>query len=439
MSDSNTVDQITSEVDLFGPIMQQSVLLNEFDREYAPLASLQQGAPIEFMVKGADQLYIDLNESPVLFLVKMANADGTDPIDNSVGPVNLTMHSLFSQMNVEFNGKPVSEPNHLYPYRAYLETVINYSEETQKTRLLSEGWTKDTAGHMAVTNVTGDNLGLRARAARFRRGNVVQLMGRPHLDMFQQDRLIPPGVDVHLKLIPAARDFVCKSAAPQNNGVQENYKPVIQFAGFIVHTKQLTSEAELAHRALLREKVMRLPYTRVQVKHLSIPANQTHYNFDNIFTGALPDLVVVGLLDDADFAGGYQRNPFNFQNFGVNRMELRRNGMPVPRFGYTPNFDNGQYIKDYITMQTQLGFGKGDKCVSLTPTKWAEGYTIYAFQITDGPIGSGTEGPRSRSTTGAVRLEVGFAAAQNTNIKVIVLSQSLGVLEFDEFKNVVIS
>jgi len=149
--------------------------------------------------------------------------------------------------------------------------------------------------------------------------------------------------------------------------------------------------------------------------------------------------VVVGLLDDADFAGGYQRNPFNFQNFGVNRMELRRNGMPVPRFGYTPNFDNGQYIKDYITMQTQLGFGKGDKCVSLTPTEWAEGYTIYAFKITDGPIGSGTEGPRSRSTTGAVRLEVGFAAAQNTNIKVIVLSQSLGVLEFDEFKNVVIS
>ena len=54
MTDINTVDQITSEVDLFGPILQQTVLLNEFDREFAPLASLQEGAPIEFMVKGAD-------------------------------------------------------------------------------------------------------------------------------------------------------------------------------------------------------------------------------------------------------------------------------------------------------------------------------------------------------------------------------------------------
>ena len=39
MTDINTVDQITSVVDLFGPILQQTVLLNEFDREFAPLAA----------------------------------------------------------------------------------------------------------------------------------------------------------------------------------------------------------------------------------------------------------------------------------------------------------------------------------------------------------------------------------------------------------------
>ena len=51
MTEVNTIDQITSEVDLFGPILQQTVLLNEFDREYAPLARLQQGAPIELWLK----------------------------------------------------------------------------------------------------------------------------------------------------------------------------------------------------------------------------------------------------------------------------------------------------------------------------------------------------------------------------------------------------
>ena len=61
-------------------------------------------------------------------------------------------------------------------------------------------------------------------------------------------------------------------------------KPVIKFASFIVNTKHLTSVAELAHSKHLNENVMRLPYTRGQVKHLSISENQTNYNFDNVFT-----------------------------------------------------------------------------------------------------------------------------------------------------------
>ena len=81
------------------------------------------------------------------------------------------------------------------------------------------------------------------------------------------------------------------------------------------------------------------------MKHLSIPAKQTSINFDNVFTGALQNLVIVGLVSDADLAGGYQRNPFNFQNFGVNRIELKRNITSRPSEGYTPNFANGQYIK----------------------------------------------------------------------------------------------
>ena len=41
-----TEEQITSEVDLFGIIMQQNCLLNEFNRKFAPLALIAEGAPI---------------------------------------------------------------------------------------------------------------------------------------------------------------------------------------------------------------------------------------------------------------------------------------------------------------------------------------------------------------------------------------------------------
>ena len=41
------------------------------------------------------------------------------------------------------------------------------------------------------------------------------------------------------------------------------------------------------------------------MKQMSIPANQTSINFVNVFTGALPDIAIVGMVYNADFEGGY--------------------------------------------------------------------------------------------------------------------------------------
>ena len=106
--------------------------------------------------------------------------------------------------------------------------------------------------------------------------------------------------------------------------------------------------------------------SRVQLKHLSIPATQTSINFDNVVTGALLDLVVDGLVPDADLAGGYQRNPFNFRHFVVNRIELKRNGTSLPSESSTPNFATGQYIQVYTTFLQKLQCDTEEKCVSLT-------------------------------------------------------------------------
>ena len=65
-------------------------------------------------------------------------------------------------------------------------------------------------------------------------------------------------------------------------------------------------------------------------------------------------------------------------------------------------------------------------------------YTLFAFKITEGPIGPGTHGPRSMSATGSVRLEVAFAGEQNENIRVILHHNMLGRLEFDKVKNVIV-
>ena len=135
----DVTEQITSEVDLFGSIMQQNVIKNIFNREYAPLATIQPGVAIEFTVKGTNDLYLDLNNSRLIVLVKITKADGTNIDANTAAPINLTLHSMFREIGLKLNGRNVGDTSQLYPYRSHLETLLNFSKHLQETRLLSEG------------------------------------------------------------------------------------------------------------------------------------------------------------------------------------------------------------------------------------------------------------------------------------------------------------
>ena len=116
---------------------------------------------------------------------------------------------------------------------------------------------------------------------------------------------------------------------------------------------------------------------------------------------------------------------------------MLRNGMQPPRYGYTPNFTNNQYIKDYNTFLCLLNLFKGDKSVALTSKEFSNGYTLYVFKTTDEPIGPGAKTLRSCIFIAKLRLSIGFSQPYNQSIKVILYSQSVEFIDINQFKNVV--
>ena len=138
---------------------------------------------------------------------------------------------------------------------------------------------------MGVTAVGGNNAGLNARAATFARSIVFKLIDRPHFDVFHQERRIPPRIDLHMKLMAFQKNFVCESTAFDQGFKQKNYMLVFQSVNLIIYTKYLTVTAYYALMDLVVSQNMVHNYSRAGLKHLSIPANQTSINFDNVFTG----------------------------------------------------------------------------------------------------------------------------------------------------------
>jgi hypothetical protein len=117
-----------SELDIFSVNPTQTSIDTGNVVEFFPLAPLDAGPVIDFHVPDGED-YLDLANTYLCLSVKIKKQDGSD-IDASskVGPANLILHSLFSQVDVSLNDKLVSTPSDTYAYRAFYETLLNYSK-----------------------------------------------------------------------------------------------------------------------------------------------------------------------------------------------------------------------------------------------------------------------------------------------------------------------
>uniref|UniRef100_UPI001C07A7C0 hypothetical protein n=1 Tax=Acinetobacter baumannii TaxID=470 RepID=UPI001C07A7C0 len=92
-------------------------------QEFRPISSIGEQGPVDIVVKGTPEHYLDLANSYLLVQAKITKSDGSKLADDApVGIVNYPLHSMFSQVDVTLGDKVMSSPH--YPHRAYLETLL---------------------------------------------------------------------------------------------------------------------------------------------------------------------------------------------------------------------------------------------------------------------------------------------------------------------------
>ena len=210
------------------------------------MASLDSGGPIEFLIPGSGDDYLDFANTMLHVQVKVTRANGDDlDLADPVGPVNNWLHSLFSQVDVYLNGTLVTPSTNTYAYRAYIETLLSYGTDAKDTQLTGQLWHKDTATRMdAVDIVDGaaSNAGFVARRDNIVRSRVVDLIGRLHVDMFMQDKFLINGVDVKIRLVRSKAAF-----ARMAGGNNPDYRITIVNATLFAKKATLNPTVQMAH------------------------------------------------------------------------------------------------------------------------------------------------------------------------------------------------
>lgn len=404
-----------------------------FVREYTPISSIVHGNPIEFNVPGADLMHLELGTSYIYIRGKITMANDTNFAANAaVGPVNLALHSLFSNIDVELCGKIVSEPNSLYMFRAYLETLLTFPKECMDTQLQNAIWYKDTASHMqefALDN-TGANAGFKKRAALFAESRDVEMIGRPHCDLFNVGVTIPSRCNLKLRLHQNKDSLVVKCPATD----QQLYKFVITEARFMVPTEEVSAELAAKIEQGLHVQNIHIPMKRVTMKTLTVPRGQATILHDNIYLGQIPERIVIGLLSDAAMSGSYSLNPFNFQHFNLNYLALYVNGEMMPARPYQPNFRNNQYIRDYLSLFEGTRTLFSEKSIDINREEYPAGFTLWIFDLSaDHACGVCTGPPRN----GNVRVELKFAEATTETVNVLCYAEFRTFIEIDKYRSLI--
>ena len=111
---------VKSELDIFSVPPTQTSIEDGIVVDYHSIASLMDTGPIEFDIPASVEHYLDLAHVYLQLAVKITKNDGSNlEASSAVGPTNLFLHSLFSQVDVQLNGKQVSASSNTYAYRAY--------------------------------------------------------------------------------------------------------------------------------------------------------------------------------------------------------------------------------------------------------------------------------------------------------------------------------
>ncbi|GFX27158.1 uncharacterized protein F54H12.2 [Trichonephila clavipes] len=395
---------VKSELELFNLPGTQTVIQDGQWKQFHPLSNVFDNAPVEFHISGSVEDYIDLSQTQLYVKAKIVKVDNT-PItkDDTIGPVNLFLHSLFSQVDVSLNDRVVSNSSNTYPYRSYIETLLNHGYDSKTSQLTAELFYKDSDDS------------LKKRTEFFKESATVDMIGCIHSDLFHQDRLLLNLVDLKIKLIRSKPEFCLQGS--------EGFKVVLDHVSLFIRKVRVNPGVILGHAKALEKTSAKYPINRVLCKVYSIPKGSMSFIQDNIFSGQMPKKLFVGCVDNEAFHGVFSKSPYEFKHFNLNFIGVYVDGQPVPHNPLELDFSKDQYIRAYQTLFVGTDRMGQDRGIFISRKEYKDSNTLFGFNLSPDLCSSGEHLSLIKHSN--LRLELKFSKS---------LEQTVCVIVFAEFK-----
>jgi hypothetical protein len=399
--------------DLFSKPPTEGAIQEINDQEIAPLTALSStSGSVEFNVSGDGEEYIDLSDLRLHLRVKVENADGTTPLaDDDVELVNLWPQALFRQCDLFLNGVLATTSSSMYPYTAYITTLLSFPHAVKKHSMNVlehlDGW--------KVKTTQKEN----------------EAMIRLHLPLCHQQRLIPNGVELKLRLLRSPPEFIFKRKA----GSTKTFKISLEKCSLFIRRITPSATLLLEHSEHASKMNMVYPIERLFPRFFTLTQGTREFDLNNISQGQLPSRVIVGLVKSTSFSGSLDSDPFKFEPFTLNHISLLSNGRAYPSVPLTADFSKDFCRRAYYTLLESLqGPCLDNESIGLSLDEFKTKSCFFAFTLQKSLNGPNQSLPRRE--TGYLNAKLRFENNLTENINAIFILEYHNYIEIDSARNV---
>ncbi|MEW8548440.1 MAG: hypothetical protein AB2693_33475 [Candidatus Thiodiazotropha sp.] len=424
---------IPSELALFDLPPTLTAVQDAYFAEIRPLSQISNDVPIEFRIAASNTLdYLDLYGSQIYVKLKITKSDGSS-LDGSskVGPANLFLQSLFSTVEVTLQNKVTLTCSN-NPYRAMIQTLLNYGSDAETSQLTTMLFNKDSSEAIDDCDTTGSNDGLVERTSYVSLSKFLDMQGGLYHDFFQMKRYLLNQVDVKVKLYRSTPAFCLLSNTPS-----ADFKIDISDVCLLARKIKVNPAVIVAHSEMLNTTNAKYPFTRTDCRMQSIPQGSSSFHWDNLFQGQKPDRVVVCFVDSAAVSGQFGKNPFNFQNCGIKHITLFADGMPTSgapsKLTFNPT-KGSTFVRAYTDLFQNYGKWKNNSGNNISREDFENGYCLFTFQLQ--PYFDNRDDYLFLLKTANVRLDVEFSQALTKTLTCIVYSENSAIFEINKERDI---
>ncbi len=408
-------------------------VLTPFDRGYTEeifSKTTLNGPTLEFETSGERNVYVDLRNVYLQVKITLLAWDTTDSdfkeiADATAEPgcvVNNILHSMFSNCEVYLQGTQISTANNLYGHKAFIETELSHPSECKNTWLVTQGYQYEKKPGTA-TDTT-----IASRRTKNVAKNWSSFYGRLAVDFFNVEKYLIPGVTLRLKLVRAPAEFAAMLLPATSVKADTRYQIRIDTASLFVHKIEVADDEYARMERTLSIKPAFYEYLEIIPKTYIIPTGHNQLIEEDIFNSAPIRRIVVAMNKGTDFSGTLGTNPFHYQKFGLKRITLYREGMPV---GCTPlQLDhNTRGYYNTIKALNAIHAGNGIKLEDF------DNHFILVFVLT-ADLDSRDDITRPELTGGRLRLHLEFNTPTTAPTEVLILGERKSAVYIDANRSV---